>query len=56
MDPRQRMSLEVPWEALENVGIDPKSLSGSDAAVLLGVLALAITANYCSKTCPIFRL
>ncbi|KAI9703036.1 MAG: Type I Iterative PKS [Bogoriella megaspora] len=37
MDPHQRLGLEVTWEALENSGIDPKSLSGSDTAVYMGV-------------------
>ena len=37
MDPHQRLGLEVTWEALENAGLSPKSLSGSDTAVYMGV-------------------
>ncbi|KAG6365908.1 hypothetical protein INS49_000084 [Diaporthe citri] len=37
MDPQQRIALEVAWEALEDAGIAPQQLSGTDAAVYMGV-------------------
>lgn len=37
MDPQQRLTVEVTWEALEDAGIPPSSLAGSDTAVFIGV-------------------
>jgi phthiocerol/phenolphthiocerol synthesis type-I polyketide synthase D len=37
MDPQQRVSLEVAWEALEHAGIAPDQLGETRTAVMLGV-------------------
>ncbi|WP_395310970.1 beta-ketoacyl synthase N-terminal-like domain-containing protein [Mycobacterium sp. AMU20-3851] len=37
MDPQQRLALEVSWQALEDAGVPPRALAGSDTAVLMGV-------------------
>ncbi|TDC44933.1 SDR family NAD(P)-dependent oxidoreductase, partial [Micromonospora sp. KC207] len=42
MDPQQRLLLEASWEALEDAGIDPTSLRGSDTGVFCGV----VTSDY----------
>jgi phthiocerol/phenolphthiocerol synthesis type-I polyketide synthase C len=40
LDPQQRLLLELSWEAMENAGIPPSSLAGSDCAVYVGIAAL----------------
>ncbi|BAL22601.1 type I polyketide synthase [Azoarcus sp. KH32C] len=40
LDPQQRLLLELAWESMENAGIPPSRLAGTDCAVYVGISGL----------------
>src|ERR1700750_3110947 len=39
LDPQQRLLLQAAWRALEDAGIDPKSLAGTPTGVFVGIMS-----------------
>ena len=39
LDPQQRLLLESSWRAIEDAGIDPRSLTGTPTGVFVGIMA-----------------
>jgi len=52
MDPQQRLLMEVSWEALENAGIDPHTLSGTKTSVFVGMTTNDYSLTFAGKLRP----
>lgn len=52
MDPQQRLLLEVAWEALENAGIAPHTLRGTQTSVFVGLTTNDYSLTFAGKLPP----
>jgi acyl transferase domain-containing protein len=52
MDPQQRLVLEVAWEALENAGITPPSIRGTQTGVFIGLTTNDYWLTFAGKLRP----
>ncbi|MGH3522800.1 MAG: polyketide synthase, partial [Mycobacterium sp.] len=49
MDPQQRLVLEVAWEALENAGITPPEIRGTQTSVFIGLTTNDYSLTFAGK-------
>ena len=49
MDPQQRLVLEVAWEALENAGIPPHTIHGTQTAAFIGLTTNDYSLTFAGK-------
>jgi acyl transferase domain-containing protein len=52
MDPQQRLVLEVAWEALENAGIAPQTIRGTQTSVFIGLTTNDYSLTFAGKLRP----